>query len=167
MLRMSTIDSPIGPLTITLDESGALTYLAFDGWRNQPPASETGDGDADFEPVIRQVTGYFAGDVSEFDIDLAPGGNEFQHGVWELLCQIPYGETRTYGELAIALGDRTLARAVGTACASNPIALIIPCHRVIGADGSLTGFGGGLDRKEFLLHLENPIARPLKPRLFA
>ena len=166
MLRMTTIDSPIGPLMITLDASGALAYLAFDGWRNQPAVSEVRGADADFEPIIRQVTGYFAGEVSEFDVDLAPDGNEFQRSVWELLCQIPYGETRTYGELATALGDRSLARSIGTACASNPIALIIPCHRVIGADGSLTGFGGGLDRKEYLLHLENP-ERPLKPRLFA
>jgi methylated-DNA-[protein]-cysteine S-methyltransferase len=118
-----------------------------------------------FEAAIEQLDEYFAGKRHEFDLELAPEGNRFQLAIWKQLQLIPFGKTRSYGEIAGAVGDRSLARSVGTACGSNPIAVIIPCHRVIGADGSLVGFGGGLKRKEFLLHLENP-QRPIALPLF-
>ena len=166
MQRRTVIDSPIGALTLTADESGRLTGLTMSGWYQHSGERRPNDDRQGFETVITQLDEYFAGEREHFDVELAPSGNQFQRSVWKLLEEIPYGQTRSYGALAEALGDKTLARAVGTACGSNPIAVIVPCHRVIGTDGQLTGFGGGLDRKEFLLHLENP-SRPLRPRLFA
>ncbi len=165
MQRRTVIDSPIGPLTLTADERGALTSLSMAGWRARSPASGHNDDLSGFEEVIEQLHAYFERRLDRFEVEVAPAGNAFNRSVWQLLREIPFGETRSYGELAVALGDKSLARAVGTACGANPIGVIIPCHRVIGADGSLTGFGGGLETKEYLLHLENP-DRPLKPRLF-
>jgi methylated-DNA-[protein]-cysteine S-methyltransferase len=163
--KHTVIDSPIGPLLLVANDDGALCNLHMDGpsrrntERNYGPRSAAG-----FESAIEQLDEYFAGKRQEFDLELAPEGNPFQLAIWKQLQQIPFGKTRSYGEIAGAIGDRSLARSVGTACGSNPISVIIPCHRVIGADGSLVGFGGGLQRKEFLLHLENhqrPIALPL------
>ncbi|MGZ6834089.1 MAG: methylated-DNA--[protein]-cysteine S-methyltransferase, partial [Mycobacteriaceae bacterium] len=102
---------------------------------------------------------------TQFALPLAPLGSEFQQQVWQLLQRIPYGDTRTYGQLADELGNRLVVRAVGSANARNPIGIVVPCHRVIGADGSLTGYAGGLQRKEFLLALENP-SRVTQPCLF-
>ena len=102
----------------------------------------------------QQLTEYFAGQRREFDLPLAPAGTDFQRRVWELLREIPYGETVTYGELARRLGNPKSARAVGMACNRNPIAIVVPCHRVVGSTGSLTGYAGGLDAKAFLLKLE-------------
>lgn len=125
------------------------------------------DGVPDLEPLPRrvvqtpllqeaeeQLTEYFAGVRREFDLPLAPKGTPFQQAVWAELLKIPYGETRTYGQLAAALGKPKASRAVGSACHCNPIGILIPCHRVVGANGSLTGYAGGLDVKEYLLELE-------------
>lgn len=125
------------------------------------------DGVPDLEPLPRrvvqtpllqeaeeQLTEYFAGVRTEFDLPLAPKGTAFQQAVWEQLLRIHYGETRTYGQLAAALGKPKASRAVGSACHCNPIGILIPCHRVVGANGSLTGYAGGLDIKEYLLELE-------------
>ena len=108
-----------------------------------------------FKQVIHELDEYFRGERIEFTVPIAPTGSEFQMRVWEQLLRIPYGETRSYGEIARGLGDPGLAREVGWANARNPIAIIVPCHRVIGSDGSLTGYAGGLDRKRHLLDLES------------
>ncbi len=126
------------------------------------------DGVPDLEPLPRrvvqtpllqeaeeQLSEYFAGIRREFDLPLAPKGTPFQQAVWAQLLQIPYGETRTYGQLAAALGNPSASRAVGSACHCNPIAILIPCHRVVGANGDLTGYAGGLNVKEYLLELEH------------
>jgi methylated-DNA-[protein]-cysteine S-methyltransferase len=105
--------------------------------------------------VRRQLDEYFAGTRTSFDLAMRASGNPLQMAVWKLIADIPYGATRSYGDLARDLGDRTLALAVGTACGRNPLPVVVPCHRVVGADGSLVGFGGGLDRKRFLLDLEH------------
>ena len=165
MQRRTVIDSPIGPLTLTADSNGALTGLSMAGWRAHSSGPRPDSDPTGFEQVIEQLNAYFERQLECFDVAVAPAGNTFNQSVWQLLREIPFGETRSYGDLAEALGDKSLARAVGTACGANPVGVIIPCHRVIGADGSLTGFGGGLENKEYLLHLENP-NRPLKPRLF-
>lgn len=104
--------------------------------------------------IIRQLNAYFAGKLESFDLPLAPEGTPFQQKVWKELCQIPYGETISYGELARRIGNASASRAVGLANGSNPIPIVIPCHRVIGSNGKLTGYGGGLDIKEKLLALE-------------
>ncbi|MBP3035601.1 methylated-DNA--[protein]-cysteine S-methyltransferase [Arthrobacter sp. zg-ZUI100] len=111
-----------------------------------------------------QLAEYFAGERREFDLPMAPAGNPFRQQVWALLQEIPYGETRSYGDLARQLGDRNLAQAVGSANARNPVSIIIPCHRVVGAAGALTGYAGGLARKHFLLGLEDP--RRIQDALF-
>lgn len=156
MTRARTVDSPIGPLTLAGDDdTDTLTHLVMHeqthapadaaGWRHDPDA---------FEDAATQLDAYFAGERTEFDLDLRLEGTEFQRTVWAALRQIPYGETWSYGELAAHIGKPGAARAVGLANGRNPIAVIVPCHRVIGADGSLTGFGGGIPRKRALLALE-------------
>jgi len=150
MTAYDTIDSPIGELLLTA-EGGALTRLymsPFDvegAWEHDPAALA--------EPA-RQLREYFAGERTEFELALDAAGTDFQRRVWERLVAIPYGETTTYGELALELGDPRKVRAVGMANGRNPISIVVPCHRVIGADGSLTGYGGGLERKQRLLDLE-------------
>jgi methylated-DNA-[protein]-cysteine S-methyltransferase len=111
-----------------------------------------------FGDTIDQLEAYFAGGLTDFTLELRLTGTEFQRRVWEELRKIPYGETRTYGQLADALGHPTASRAVGLANGRNPVGIIVPCHRVVGADGSLTGYGGGLDRKRRLLDFENAAA---------
>lgn len=155
-VRHTVIGSPVGDLTAVAD-GDALTGLYFVGRRHHPKPDRLGERTDDgFGEVRRQLAEYFAGDRTTFDLPLAPAGNEFEHRVWGLLRQIPYGETRSYGELARELGDPALAQAVGVANGRNPISVIVPCHRVVGADGSLTGYAGGLDRKRYLLELEEP-----------
>lgn len=162
------LDSPIGPLTV-IAEDGAITHVHMDDAKHGPEDDRWGPpaepSDEPFASAVAQLTAYFAGDLREFDLPLAPRGDDFHQRVWALLREIPYGETRCYGDLARALGDRNLAQAVGTANGRNPIAIVIPCHRVIGADGSLVGYAGGLDRKRFLLALEEPPAEDVG-RLF-
>jgi len=161
----TTMDTPVGELTLVA-EAGALTAIYFPSHKRLPEAAafgeRTGKG---FEEAKRQLAEYFAGERREFSLPLAPKGDAFQLKVWELLRAIPYGETRSYGQLAAALGDPHLAQAVGNANGRNPLSIVVPCHRVIGADGSLTGYAGGLKRKRFLLELEEP-AETKASRLF-
>ena len=148
------VASPVGELTLVA-EDGALVRLQMDGARQvADPVTLGVRDDRGLAEAVRQLGEYFAGDRTEFDLQLAPAGNAFEHRVWALLREIPYGETRSYGDLARALGDVGFSQAVGAANGRNPIAIVVPCHRVIGADGSLVGYAGGLDRKRFLLALE-------------
>jgi methylated-DNA-[protein]-cysteine S-methyltransferase len=151
MTNVIVYDSLIGPLTLVSDR-GSLVGLHFEGC-NIPDSAERG-ADTVLTTAARQLDAYFGGRLKAFDLPLAPIGTSFQRRVWEALCEIPFGETRSYGQLARAIGKPSAMRAVGAANGNNPIAIIVPCHRVIGADGSLTGFGGGLERKKFLLSLE-------------
>jgi methylated-DNA-[protein]-cysteine S-methyltransferase len=107
-----------------------------------------------FDALAGQLAEYFAGARTAFELPLRASGNAFELDVWRLMAEIPYGDTRSYGDLARRLGDRSLAQAVGAACGRNPLPIVVPCHRVVGADGALVGFGGGVDRKRFLLDLE-------------
>jgi methylated-DNA-[protein]-cysteine S-methyltransferase len=146
--------TPVGPLRLSAS-GDFLSGLAF----GLEPYRGAVDGERDDAvPVLReaaaQLAAYFAGDLVEFTLPLAPAGTDFQRAVWEQLRLIPYGTTVTYGELARRLGAPAASRAVGAANGSNPIAIVVPCHRVIGADGSLTGFGGGMAAKRTLLDLE-------------
>ena len=147
----SVTPSPIGPLTAVRDD-GVLVGL----WMGPTDVDALGRrDDAAFADVRAQLDEYFAGTRTSFDLEMRATGNPLQVAVWKLIADIPYGVTRSYGDLARDLGDRTLAQAVGTACGRNPLPVVVPCHRVVGADGSLVGFGGGLDRKRFLLDLEH------------
>jgi methylated-DNA-[protein]-cysteine S-methyltransferase len=157
-----TISSPVGPLRLAGD-GGALEHLqlaatgpAPAGWRHDPAA---------LAEAVAQLRAYFAGELREFALSLRPHGAPFQRRVWDALLEIPYGETAGYGELARWIGSPGAARAVGGANARNPIALVIPCHRVIAADGTLGGYGGGLWRKRLLLDLEagRPALAPAGP----
>jgi methylated-DNA-[protein]-cysteine S-methyltransferase len=147
------IPSPVGELLLTADAAGALTRLYFPG-RTSPQEAGWVHDEAPFVEPRRQLDAYFAGELERFDLRLAPSGTPFQLQVWRALCEIPYGTTASYGEIACAVGQPGAARAVGGANNRNPIAIVVPCHRVIGAGGSLTGYGGGLDRKRLLLELE-------------
>jgi methylated-DNA-[protein]-cysteine S-methyltransferase len=150
----AVLPSPIGPLT-AVRQDAVLVGLLFELPDRPPDPALLGPRDgAAFADVAAQLAEYFAGTRTAFDLPLHPTGDRFGLAVWEQLRRIPYGETRSYGELARALGDRSLAQAVGRACGRNPLPVVVPCHRVVGADGSLVGFGGGLDRKRFLLDLE-------------
>lgn len=152
----TVVASPVGDLTVLVD-GDAVCGVYFDGHLRGPASDELGARDDDgIVAVRRQLNEYFAGERTVFDLALAPQGNAFQLRVWELLRAIPYGQTRSYGELARELGDGSLAQAVGAANARNPLSIIVPCHRVIAADGGLTGYAGGLERKRFLLELEAP-----------
>ena len=150
------MDSPIGELQLVGDGS-SLTRLEMSP--RATPAGGQHDPDT-FEEVEGQLRAYFAGELTEFDVPLAPSGSGFQLAVWAALLRIPYGETASYGEVADEVGRPDAVRAVGTTNGRNPIAVIIPCHRVIGADGSLVGYGGGLPRKRRLLELEAEHAAP-------
>lgn len=153
-IRHTVIDSPLGELTLAAAGDG-LTGVYFDGHRRGPSPNALGErDDTGFAEVRRQLEEYFAGRRTRFDLPLAARGDTFQQRVWALLREIPYGETRSYGQLARELGDPALARAVGAANGRNPLSVIVPCHRVVGADGSLTGYAGGLERKRQLLDLE-------------
>jgi methylated-DNA-[protein]-cysteine S-methyltransferase len=148
------VPSPIGDLTL-VSNGETLTGLYMSdqkGGLDPDPGWLRDEGE--FDAVAKQLAAYFAGELREFDLPLAPRGTEFQMKVWRELCRIPYGETISYGELARRIGQPGASRAVGLANGRNPIGIIVPCHRVIGADGSLTGYGGGLDRKKWLLEHE-------------
>ncbi|MGK5110987.1 MULTISPECIES: methylated-DNA--[protein]-cysteine S-methyltransferase [unclassified Geodermatophilus] len=154
----TVVPSPIGPLTV-VREGGDLVRLAM-----SPPGlfvdAELGERtDEGFADVVRQLGEYFAGGRTAFDLPLRPLGSPFELAVWEQLTRIPYGETRSYGFVAKAVGEPGGAQAVGAANGRNPLAIVVPCHRVIGADGTLVGFGGGLPRKRFLLDLEQRDSR--------
>lgn len=160
-MRRHHVESPIGELIALADDEG-LRSLLFPGHRVPPSIAEIPLAEAGFERLTEQLSEYFDGDRHEFDLPIAPRGTAFQLRAWEALRAIGYGETRSYGEQAAMLGDPTLARAVGLANNRNPISIVVPCHRVIGADGSLVGYGGGLATKRFLLDLESA-AVPLFP----
>ncbi|AUH52089.1 methylated-DNA--[protein]-cysteine S-methyltransferase [Chromobacterium sp. ATCC 53434] len=160
-LRHGLIDTYFGPVAACLDADGALVRLLF---RPDPVQLTGARDDAALSEVARQLAEYQAGDRREFDLALAPRGTPFQQQVWATLRRIPYGSTVSYGELARVLGTPDGARAVGRANATNPIALIVPCHRVLGADGSLTGYAGGLPLKAALLRFE--LERSAPPGLF-
>ena len=148
------VPSPVGELTL-VGHDGALTGVYFPEHVRRPDQESFGPrDDAAFTIAAVQLAEYFAGTRTAFDLELAPRGNRFQRKVWAQLIEIPYGETRTYGQLATALGDPGLARAVGAANGQNPLSIIVPCHRVVGSTGKLTGYAGGLQRKAFLLELE-------------
>lgn len=155
------IDSPLGTLRLDLRDDGTLTGLHF---HDDPPSLPPGPEDLpngrarDTAIAAReQLQAYFRGERAGFDLPVDPAeGSEFQRAVWDQLRLIPYGETWTYGRIAERIGRAGGSQAVGLACGANPVSIVIPCHRVIGRDGSLTGFGGGLPRKRFLLDLENP-----------
>jgi methylated-DNA-[protein]-cysteine S-methyltransferase len=150
---ISTIhDSPIGPLTLHSNGT-AITGLEFEDPKYPLADAPRGD-DAVLKQARRELDDYFAGKLTKFTVPTAADGTPFQRRAWAALLKIPYGATRTYGEQAVAIGSPLACRAVGLANGRNPIAIIVPCHRVIGANGSLTGFGGGLHRKRFLLDLE-------------
>jgi methylated-DNA-[protein]-cysteine S-methyltransferase len=150
------VESPVGRLLLTGDEQALSGLFMMDtGGHSMTPASEWTRRPGAFGTAADQLAEYFGGSRTEFDLPLAPHGTPFQLAVWAELTRIPYGVTASYGAVAAALGKSLLAsRAVGLANGRNPISIIVPCHRVIGADGSLTGYGGGLERKEWLLRHE-------------
>lgn len=167
----TTIDSPLGALLLVGDESPAaagglaLTSLSMpgqkgavvvaDGWREDPDA---------FAAIVGQLRAYFAGDLKDFEVTFRTCGSEFQERVWQAIDTIPYGATTSYGKLAEQIGaPRSAVRAVGTAIGANPLLILRPCHRVIGASGSLTGYAGGLERKEYLLEHEGALPARLLP----
>ncbi|MER6271577.1 methylated-DNA--[protein]-cysteine S-methyltransferase [Streptomyces sp900105755] len=154
MKNHTVTDSPYGPLTLVA-EDGTLCGLYMENQRHRPPEETFGARDDSlFTGAAEQLTAYFEGELTEFTVELRLNGTPFQRSVWEQLCLIPYGETRSYGQLAEALGNPQASRAVGLANGRNPVSIIVPCHRVIGASGSLTGYGGGLPRKQRLLDFE-------------
>ena len=159
--------SPVGELVLTASDSG-LTGIYFPISRHGPPRVERGDWVEDdgrgaagaiLVRVCQQLEEYFAGTRTAFDVPLAASGTTFEQRVWDLLRAIPYGTTTSYGALAHRLGDPRATRAVGAANGKNPIPIIVPCHRVVGARGELTGFGGGIDRKRWLLEHEGALMR--------
>ncbi|GGZ56397.1 methylated-DNA--[protein]-cysteine S-methyltransferase [Streptomyces subrutilus] len=156
----TVVDSPCGPLTLVATD-GTLSGLYMVGQRHRPAEEAFGERvDAAEEPfpeVVRQLAAYFDGELTAFDLPLRLEGTEFQRSVWDQLVRIPYGETWSYGKLADRLGKPNASRAVGLANGKNPIGIIVPCHRVIGASGGMTGYGGGLDRKVRLLALESGV----------
>lgn len=166
MLHARTFPSPIGDLRIVVDEAGRLVRLDL-------PESNPARGDTAPAPrhragdpcdhVARQLREYFAGDRRTFDLDLAPTGTPFQQRAWRALRRIPFGRTRSYQQQAAAIGKPKAMRAVGGANGKNPIAIVVPCHRVIGKDGSLTGFGGGLSCKQWLLDHEAAVLARTAP----
>lgn len=154
MRTHTVVDSPLGPITIVAQDD-ALAGVYLDRQRHRPSDEHLGPRDDRTLPAVReQLTAYLAGDLVGFDLPLASLGTPFQAEVWSALQQVPYGATVTYGELAQAVGRPTAVRAVGAANGRNPWCLVVPCHRVVGADGSLTGYAGGLPAKQFLLDLE-------------
>ncbi|MDJ0462822.1 methylated-DNA--[protein]-cysteine S-methyltransferase [Streptomyces sp. H27-C3] len=159
-------DSPYGPLTLIATE-GTLSAVYMTDQRHRPAEETFGDRDpGPFGETVRQLDAYFAGELTEFDLPLRLAGTPFQQRVWEQLQQIPYGETWSYGELAERIGNPAASRAVGLANGKNPVSIIVPCHRVIGVAGSLTGYGGGLDRKQRLLAFESGVAADEQAPLF-
>jgi methylated-DNA-[protein]-cysteine S-methyltransferase len=154
----TVIDSPLGQLTVVARMT-VLVGLYFPHHWYMPKRSTFGDRTDDgFDGVHTELAQYFAGKRQEFDIPLDPGGDELQQRVWNLVREVPYGHTSTYGQLARELGDGTTAQAVGTAVGRNPLCILIPCHRIVGSTGKLTGYAGGLQRKQALLDLEKDAA---------
>lgn len=149
------IESPLGPLLLAANDRGLCLISFAASERATVPQAGWIQDESPFTKTIRQLRAYFAGELREFDVRLCLEGTDFQMRVWKSLCAIPFGQTLSYGQLAHRLGQPKAARAVGLANGSNPIPIIVPCHRVIGASGKLTGYGGGLDIKQKLLRLES------------
>lgn len=150
----SIVDSPVGPLHLVAT-GGVLSGLYLDEQRHRPdPAAFGPRDDGPFGEVVGQLEAYFGGERTAFDLPLHLDGTDFQRRVWTALREVPYGRTWSYGQLAAHIGAPGASRAVGLANGRNPIAIVVPCHRVVGADGTLTGYGGGLARKQLLLDLE-------------
>ena len=155
-MQFRTMDSPVGPLTLA-GRDGRLMHLRMVDQTYEPSHGGWERDDTAFPDAVEQLEAYFGGERREFDLELEPVGTNFQRRVWEALLTIPYGETRSYGQIAEKIGSPGASRGVGLANGHNPIGIIIPCHRVIGANGSLTGYGGGVDRKRALLELEQQV----------
>ncbi len=158
----TVVDSPVGPLTLVA-VGGALAGLYMTGQRHRPPAGAFGEPAANpdgapFAAAAGQLREYFDGERTAFDLELALDGTAFQRRVWAALQGIPYGQTVSYGQLADRIGQPSASRAVGLANGKNPIGIIVPCHRVVGADGRLTGYGGGIERKRYLLEHEQRVS---------
>jgi len=154
----SELDSPVGSLLLLGDERH-LTGLYMQEQRHRPPLPDgCRQNDKVFARVREQLRQYFAGKLQQFEIELAGEGSPFQRRVWKALCTIPFGATESYGGLARRIGNANASRAVGLANGKNPIGIIVPCHRVVGANGALTGYGGGLERKKWLLEHERRYA---------
>lgn len=153
-MNYSVMDSPLGPVLVAGDENGLRRIVFLDSEETVRLEPEWIADDGPLRPALDQLTRYFDGGLKTFDLPLSPIGTAFQRRVWELLRDIPYGATESYGQLARRLGRPTAARAVGAANASNPLPIVIPCHRVVGGDGALTGYRGGLRFKKALLELE-------------
>jgi methylated-DNA-[protein]-cysteine S-methyltransferase len=152
------LDSPVGSLLLLGDDQ-LLSGLYMHEQRHRPPLPNSCKrNDQAFRHVREQLKAYFAGKLQRFEIALAGEGSAFQRTVWQALCKIPFGETESYGALARRIGNANASRAVGLANGKNPIGIIVPCHRVVGANGSLTGYGGGLERKQWLLEHERRCA---------
>ncbi|AZM92019.1 MULTISPECIES: methylated-DNA--[protein]-cysteine S-methyltransferase [Streptomyces] len=156
----TVVGSPYGPLTLVASD-GVLSGLYMTGQRHRPAEESFGERVADseepFPEVRRQLAAYFAGELTEFTVPVRLEGTAFQRSVWEQLVRIPYGQTWSYGRLAAELGKPNASRAVGLANGRNPVGIIVPCHRVIGASGSMTGYGGGIERKVRLLEFESGV----------
>lgn len=162
----TTIETPIGELTLVAAD-GVLSGVYFPGHWTRPDRSGFGEQDAAaFADAERQLREYFAGARTTFDLATVGDGDPFQRRVWELIDRIPYGRTATYGDLARELGEPGMAREAGAAVGSNPLVIVRPCHRVVGKDGRLVGYAGGLKRKQFLLSLETGRADSPSDRLF-
>jgi methylated-DNA-[protein]-cysteine S-methyltransferase len=159
-LSHTTMSSPIGELTIVSSDTG-ITAIYMETHPYTPTAISTAAASPHLAEAERQLGEYFAGERTHFDLPLAPSGTPFQRAVWEALRTIPHGETRSYAEIALQIGNPKGVRAVGLANGRNPISIVVPCHRVIGKNGTLTGYGGGLDRKRTLLELEGVVSKPL------
>ncbi|MDP9164955.1 MAG: methylated-DNA--[protein]-cysteine S-methyltransferase [Actinomycetota bacterium] len=159
-IRVRVIDSPIGPLTLA-GVNGRLRHLRMVDQTYEPSRTGWLVDDESFSAVVEQLEDYFAGRLLDFDLDVEMIGTEFQRRVWQALLTIPYGETRSYGQIAQQIGSAGASRAVGLANGHNPVSIIVPCHRVIGANGSLTGYGGGLVRKKQLLEMEKNRVAPV------
>jgi methylated-DNA-[protein]-cysteine S-methyltransferase len=153
-MTFTQLESPLGPLLLVADEAGLRRIDFVNGRHPAKPDPAWKEDPASLQETARQLNAYFAGKLENFDLPLAPQGTPFQQEVWRKLCDIPFGETISYGELARRIGNPKASRAVGLANGSNPIPIVIPCHRVIGSNGKLTGYGGGLPIKEKLLALE-------------
>jgi methylated-DNA-[protein]-cysteine S-methyltransferase len=151
----TTIDTPLGELVLVAEDE-TLSGVYFPGhWTRPDPATFGARTEQRLAQVERQLAEYFAGERTSFDLPTSATGTAFQRQVWDLIARVPYGQTTTYGQLACELGSPTLARKVGNAVAHNPLSVVIPCHRVVARDGSLTGYAGGLARKRLLLDLES------------
>ena len=158
-LQFRAVDSPVGLLTLA-GKDGGLRHLRMVDQTYEPSHDGWASDNDVFPEAVEQLEAYFAGERTDFDLNLDLVGTDFQRRVWAALLTIPYGETRSYGEIARQIGSPGASRAVGLANGHNPIGIIVPCHRVIGSNGSLTGYGGGLDRKRALLALEKSRVSP-------